>query len=148
MAINRIELNDFLVFQGDFAADFCSGVNVLIGGNATGKTTLLKTMYWACEVVEERMNTTTSDLKELRTEFSLKNFFGGQSDIVLPDDDDEEFSKLRISELPNGGTTPALKVRVSKSLRIYDFAAESQDEKKELDLWGKSKKNGCNFEIT
>jgi energy-coupling factor transporter ATP-binding protein EcfA2 len=34
------------VFKGDFAVDFCPGVNVLIGGNATGKTTLLKILYW------------------------------------------------------------------------------------------------------
>jgi predicted ATPase len=45
MAINRVEIKDFLVFKGDFAVDFCPGVNVIIGGNATGKTTLLKVMY-------------------------------------------------------------------------------------------------------
>ena len=45
MAINRVEIKDFLVFKGEFAADFCSGVNVLIGGNGTGKTTLLKSLY-------------------------------------------------------------------------------------------------------
>jgi len=45
MAVNRVELKDFLVFKGEFAADFCPGVNVLIGGNGTGKTTLLKVMY-------------------------------------------------------------------------------------------------------
>ncbi|MDR1961517.1 MAG: AAA family ATPase [Gracilibacteraceae bacterium] len=45
MAINRVEIKDFLVFKGDFAVDFCPGVNVLIGGNATGKTTLLKVIY-------------------------------------------------------------------------------------------------------
>ena len=45
MAINRVEIKDFLVFVGTFSADFCPGVNVLIGGNGTGKTTLLKTMY-------------------------------------------------------------------------------------------------------
>jgi ABC-type multidrug transport system ATPase subunit len=33
------------VFKGEFAADFCTGVNVFIGGNGTGKTTLLKEMY-------------------------------------------------------------------------------------------------------
>jgi len=49
MAINRVETNDFLVFKGEFATDFCPGVNVLIGGNGTGKTTLLKQMYMACE---------------------------------------------------------------------------------------------------
>jgi AAA15 family ATPase/GTPase len=32
------------VFKGEFAIDFCPGVNIIIVGNATGKTTLLKTM--------------------------------------------------------------------------------------------------------
>ena len=45
MAINRIEIKDFLVFKDAFEADFCPGVNVFIGGNATGKTTLLKLLY-------------------------------------------------------------------------------------------------------
>jgi energy-coupling factor transporter ATP-binding protein EcfA2 len=45
MAINRIEIKDFWVFKGAFAADFCPGINVLIGANATGKTTLMKVMY-------------------------------------------------------------------------------------------------------
>jgi predicted ATP-dependent endonuclease of OLD family len=44
MAINRIEIKELLVFKGEFAADFCSGINVLIGGNGTGKTTLLRAM--------------------------------------------------------------------------------------------------------
>jgi predicted ATPase len=48
MAIKSVEIKDFLVFRGNFAADFCSGVNVLIGGNGTGKTTLMKVMYAAC----------------------------------------------------------------------------------------------------
>ena len=45
MAINRVEIKDFLVFKGEFAADFCEGINVLIGGNGTGKTTLLRCLY-------------------------------------------------------------------------------------------------------
>jgi predicted ATPase len=45
MAIHRVEIKDFLVFKGEFALDFCPGVNVIIGSNATGKTTLLKMMY-------------------------------------------------------------------------------------------------------
>ncbi|MDR1059772.1 MAG: ATP-binding protein [Clostridiales bacterium] len=47
-AIARVEIKDFLVFKGEFAEDFCPGVNVLIGGNGTGKTTLMKLMYAAC----------------------------------------------------------------------------------------------------
>jgi ABC-type polar amino acid transport system ATPase subunit len=49
MAIDRVELKDFLVFKGGFTMNFCSGVNVLIGANATGKTTLMKGMYALCE---------------------------------------------------------------------------------------------------
>jgi AAA15 family ATPase/GTPase len=45
MAINRVEIKDFLVFKGEFTADFCPGINVLIGGNATGKTTLIRKIY-------------------------------------------------------------------------------------------------------
>jgi predicted ATPase len=45
MSIERIEIKDFLVFKGDFSADFCPGVNVFLGGNGTGKTTLLKVLY-------------------------------------------------------------------------------------------------------
>ena len=48
MTINRVEIKDFLVFRDEFSADFCPGVNVLIGGNGTGKTTLLKVMYRMC----------------------------------------------------------------------------------------------------
>jgi AAA15 family ATPase/GTPase len=46
MAIERVEIKDFLVFKGEFAMDFCPGVNVFIGENGTGKTTLLKGMYY------------------------------------------------------------------------------------------------------
>jgi AAA15 family ATPase/GTPase len=45
MAIQKIEINDFLVFKGEFKAEFCDGVNVFIGGNGTGKTTLLRAIY-------------------------------------------------------------------------------------------------------
>jgi AAA15 family ATPase/GTPase len=47
--INRVEIKDFLVFKGEFNADFCPGVNIIIGGNGTGKTTLMKVMYAICD---------------------------------------------------------------------------------------------------
>jgi len=53
MAINRIEIKDFLVFKDEFSADFCPGVNVIIGGNATGKTTLLKVMYHGYQLLKK-----------------------------------------------------------------------------------------------
>lgn len=45
MVIARVEIKDFLVFKGEFVVDFCPGINVIIGANGTGKTTLLKAMY-------------------------------------------------------------------------------------------------------
>ena len=53
MSINRVEIKDFLVFKGEFVCDFCPGINILIGGNATGKTTLLKVMYAIHETVAD-----------------------------------------------------------------------------------------------
>jgi predicted ATP-dependent endonuclease of OLD family len=47
MSINHLEIKDFLVFKGSFSADFCKGVNVFMGGNATGKTTLLRVLTFA-----------------------------------------------------------------------------------------------------
>ena len=45
MTINRVEIDYHPVFNNELTIDFCSGVNVLIGGNGTGKTTLIKKMY-------------------------------------------------------------------------------------------------------
>ena len=45
MAICRVEIKDYRVFNSDFTLDLCKGVNVFIGENGTGKTTLLRTMY-------------------------------------------------------------------------------------------------------
>jgi predicted ATP-dependent endonuclease of OLD family len=48
MAIDFVEIKDFLMFKGEFKASFCPGVNVLIGGNGTGKTTLMRVLYRLC----------------------------------------------------------------------------------------------------
>jgi AAA15 family ATPase/GTPase len=50
-----VEIKDFLVFKGEFAVDFCPGVNVIIGGNATGKTTLMKVMYFPFILAHEKI---------------------------------------------------------------------------------------------
>jgi predicted ATP-dependent endonuclease of OLD family len=47
MAINHVEIRDFLMFKNDFVMDFCPGINVLTGGNGTGKTTLIRALYGA-----------------------------------------------------------------------------------------------------
>jgi predicted ATPase len=63
MAIDRVEIKDFLVFKGKFACDFCRGVNVLIGANATGKTTLLREMYRATETfITDKTNSLADDV--------------------------------------------------------------------------------------
>ena len=54
MAISRVKINDFLVFKGNFEAKFCSGVNVIIGGNGTGKTTVMKVMYASKDIAGNR----------------------------------------------------------------------------------------------
>jgi AAA15 family ATPase/GTPase len=82
-AISRIELENFLVFKGEFSADFCPGVNVLIGSNGSGKTTLLKCLYWACEFSNKSVfEQHTGNLQlnrnaetPYRTIFSLSDYF-------------------------------------------------------------------------
>ena len=61
MAINRVEIKDYLVFKGGFATNFCPGVNILIGGNATGKTTLLKALYRNVRLLVFHSNTPNSN---------------------------------------------------------------------------------------
>ncbi|GHV89864.1 ATP-binding protein [Spirochaetia bacterium] len=72
MAINRVEIKDFLVFQGEFAVDFCSGVNVIIGGNGTGKTTLMKVMYLITELENTRKKLSPDDKSKYS---ALKHYF-------------------------------------------------------------------------
>ncbi|MCL2159199.1 MAG: AAA family ATPase [Oscillospiraceae bacterium] len=61
MFINRVEIDDYLVFKGNFTADFCPGVNIIIGGNGTGKTTLLKKMYENMKIIITRNNNRWND---------------------------------------------------------------------------------------
>lgn len=55
MTIHRVKIQNYLVFKDEFTANFCPGANVLLGGNGTGKTTLLKRLYeYLKEVVFHR----------------------------------------------------------------------------------------------
>ena len=48
MALTRVELENFTAFTS-LKLDLCSGINVLVGANGTGKTHLMKVCYAACE---------------------------------------------------------------------------------------------------
>jgi predicted ATPase len=53
MKLRSANLADFTVF-GSAKFEFCDGVNVIIGANATGKTHLLKLLYTACAASPKR----------------------------------------------------------------------------------------------
>ena len=73
MAIKRVEINDFLVFKGEFMTKFCPGVNVIIGANGTGKTTLLKCLYAATDTLECKTS----------RYFSAPGFVGSRNDVHI-----------------------------------------------------------------
>jgi predicted ATPase len=72
MAIKTIETEKFLVFKNKFSADFCNGVNILIGANGSGKTTLMKAMYSACKYTLIDFNENKNELKFLHRCFDSK----------------------------------------------------------------------------
>ena len=52
MGIKKIAINNFTVFR-EMELDVCSGINVFIGINGTGKTHLLKGIYAICEALDK-----------------------------------------------------------------------------------------------
>ena len=67
MAIQKITVNNFTVFK-KMEIEFCSGINILIGENGTGKTHLLKLLYAAY-------------LARVDNSFSLNSVFGDNFDF-------------------------------------------------------------------
>ena len=145
MAINHVEIKDFLVFKGKFTADFCNGVNILIGGNGTGKNTMMKALYWACEFIDKSVQ--KNQVKSLQLDqnqdstFAISflpiDYFGRRIYAATPDDSDKFASKLQVSEFTNGEIEPALNVSVAKSLEkvtLYYGDVDSK-ERRELYLW-------------
>ncbi|MDR2705546.1 MAG: ATP-binding protein, partial [Planctomycetaceae bacterium] len=128
MAIHRVEIKDFLVFQDEFTADFCSGVNVLIGGNSTGKTTLMKTLYWCCELSNKGVLEPNGNLQlnrnansSLKSEFLLRNYFNLDSEGTVEKTKTEPSSIIKLYSQVNGNDVPVLDVSISKNLEIIQF---------------------------
>ena len=75
MTIDQLILKNFLMFAGNglgvFDETFIDGINVFVGANATGKTTLLKCIYAACECSKEKSVEHTA--KDLLGYFSTSN---------------------------------------------------------------------------
>ncbi|SHH91605.1 AAA family ATPase [Clostridium grantii] len=75
MGIDNIRLKNITVFE-ELKMDFSKGINVIIGENGTGKTTLLKMIYAACEWSNE-----TTDKNKAKNIFNYFNY--GKKDINL-----------------------------------------------------------------
>jgi len=97
MKISRVCLTDFLAFTGQaFYEDFNDRINVFVGANATGKSTLLKCIYAACEFSNEASNpnkakkfqdyfsASKSAIKEIKQNdsgFGLIQVFSGENEF-------------------------------------------------------------------
>ena len=61
MVIKSVYINNFTVFE-DINIEFCNGINVILGGNGTGKTHLLKFIYAMYETAHEKFLRNGSDI--------------------------------------------------------------------------------------
>jgi predicted ATP-dependent endonuclease of OLD family len=78
MSIKKVIMENFLVFKNKLEIDFASGVNVIIGENATGKTTLLKGMYACLQINNNKQNDvdrTKDDISKYFSPFSRNAVF-------------------------------------------------------------------------
>ena len=55
MIIKKVKLENYTVFE-DQQIEFCSGINVFVGENGTGKTHILKLLYSACQSVDPKIS--------------------------------------------------------------------------------------------
>jgi len=74
--INKIEISNFLAFRRDdksivesFNINFSDGVNIFIGENGTGKTSLLKMLFAACEYSKNNHHLNVSGSKKFKNYF-------------------------------------------------------------------------------
>jgi AAA15 family ATPase/GTPase len=129
MGINRVEIKDFLVFKGEFSTDFCPGVNVLIGGNATGKTTLMKVMYAIHETVADYVYTECGfPCEDVEDSIDLGVYFSNEKKIV----------KMLFGNLGNNSKNgnidifdTRLQAHLGKNISMYFELNQEPDEKTE-----------------
>lgn len=150
MAIQRVEITDFLVFRGEFLLEFCPGINVLIGENGTGKSTLMKILYWACEFADKSdFDPSSGGLKlegnpeePIVVPFLLKDYFGKRNTKLSYQTKavaEEYTSVLYIVESARGegDMEAALRVVTSEALDSIQLhvGQEYPKESQELALW-------------
>lgn len=82
-SIKTLNLKQYMLFD-DIKFDFCSGINVISGGNSTGKTAILKTLYSSIKSTENsyKQRITTNDLKEQVYVDKFKGVFCPDDDII------------------------------------------------------------------
>jgi AAA15 family ATPase/GTPase len=146
MAINQIAISDFLVFSGKFIINFCHGINVIIGANATGKTTLMKVMYAVYKEIYKYCGPEDpSDKKYGKIDFG--SFFSNNSDT--------ELTKKIISSFVLGGSNlfeksvagivdeyhinEVVRVHCGKEIEFSCYPAESGTYIPEKDMLSNSK---------
>ena len=135
MAINRVELTDFLVFKNDFSTDLCEGINVFIGSNGTGKTTLMKVLYWGCEfsnksVLENGGNLLLGANKDypFNPIFLPYAYF---NQLAPEEDNSKAISKIKLYNNSISQSRPVLNISTTKGLNqilLNDFAELLQNQ--------------------
>ena len=119
MGIKRLDIKDFLVFQNECSVGFCEGINVFIGGNGTGKTSLLKVLYVGhmkcfdsrgvdAEVVEEYFGANvlynSENVKITPDEAHYNMEFNFPDDVFIPEKDILEHAKGLLTFIVNKQT--------------------------------------------
>ncbi|MBV6442325.1 MAG: ATP-binding protein [Haliscomenobacteraceae bacterium CHB4] len=116
--VKGLKLTDFTCF-GDVSLDFCSGINVFIGANATGKTHLLKLVAACLKAGEELTNGAL--MSRERAEAILSSKLLGY------------FRPERMGRLvrrKQGRTRSEVKIKIQGSTALqFNFATNSQNVK-------------------